>query len=164
MSSVPPPAAAVVALEERPIFVEEAPRRQLEDALAEVIQLRSKILDQSERDLAELALEIARQVLIADVEGLREYTRRMCDRALLLLEEADKITIRVHPEHYQAVLAAHPELEGRGKVQLLPDPTIELAGVVAECELGRVDARLAGRLDEVRRQLGLESRSKASSP
>lgn len=123
-------------------------------SIAEVEMLRDQILAQTEGELVELALRIAQQVLATDVETQRDFTTRMADHALRLLREADAVTLRVGPTDKQAIEAKHPELLAEATViRIVEDASIKLGGVVAECNLGQVDATLESRLQQAATQL-----------
>ena len=116
--------------------------------------LRDEILVETEADLVNLSILIAQQVLCVEHELAREFTERMAEQALKTLRDADQITLKVGPTDLEQVRRRHPEFIGNETVvRLVEDPTIEVGGVVAECNLGRVDARIERRLLEIARQL-----------
>ncbi|MEM6732944.1 MAG: FliH/SctL family protein [Myxococcota bacterium] len=110
---------------------------------------REKTLRETEGDLVDLALHIAGEVLGISIDERREFTQRMTEHALGLLREADRVVLRVAPE-YADELRVHLAARERGTttVDIVEDPEVKDAGVIAECELGRVDATLSRRLAE----------------
>ncbi len=123
-------------------------------AIAELELLRDRVLLESEEDLVELALQIAREVLGGEVEARREFTARMVAFALKTLRAADSITLRIGPTDLEALRKKHPELVSeQSVVRVVEDVNLSLGGVVAECDIGRVDASIEGRLREAGRQL-----------
>ena len=123
-------------------------------AMMQLETLRDEILVETEGDLVNLAILIAQQVLCVEHDLAREFTERMAERALKTLRDADHITLKVGPTDLEQVRRRHPEFIGNETVvRLVEDPSIEVGGVVAECNLGRVDARIETRLLEIARQL-----------
>jgi flagellar assembly protein FliH len=131
-------------------------------AIEELELVRDRIMIESEQDLCDLALHIAREILECEVEGRREFTERMVEFALKTLRGADSITLRMGPTDVTALREKHPELvSDQAVVRVVEDPGNTLGGVVAECELGRLDATIEARLREAGRQMRLEAVSPA---
>jgi flagellar biosynthesis/type III secretory pathway protein FliH len=127
--------------------------QKYQQGIAQLTSLRDQICRESEKQLVELALHIARSVIQADVEARRDFTVQMVSHAMGMLREAQSITLRVSPADAAAVRKAFPDLgAGRG-VRLVEDRACDLGGVVAEADLGRIDARAERRLAEVAREL-----------
>ena len=124
-----------------------------EQGLVQLVGLREGILKQSEGDVVKLALQIAREVLQSDVQDRSNFTLRMVNESLRLLNEADEITLRISPNDMRAVQKAHPELATVTHVKVVADESIQLGGVVADCAFGRVDATLDARLAQMRMKL-----------
>ncbi len=117
-------------------------------------EAREQTLRESEGDLVQLALHIASQVLGVSIDERREFTARMTEHALGLLREADRVVLRVSPEYAHELRVHLAERDsGTTAIELVEDPEIRDAGVVAECELGRVDATLSRRLEEAAKML-----------
>ena len=135
----------------------EAIIERYHQAILELEMVRDRMLVDSERDLVDVAVLVAREALGADPAGCAEFTERMVEHALRTLREADSISLRVSPTDYKAVVAKHPELMGeKAVVHISEDASINLGGVVAECSFGRIDATLERRLIEAARRLRIE--------
>jgi flagellar assembly protein FliH len=126
---------------------------QYQQGLVKLTGLREAVLKQSESDVVKLALQIAREVLQSDFKDRTNFTLRMVNESLRLLNEADQITLRISPNDMRAVQTAHPELAKATHVKVVSDESIELGGVVADCAFGRVDATLDARLASMRLKL-----------
>jgi flagellar biosynthesis/type III secretory pathway protein FliH len=125
--------------------------------------LRDQICRETEEQLVELALLIAKEIIKSDVESRREFTCQMVDQALGMLREAQSITLRLAPADVAAVRKRFPELvRGDGVTRIIEDRSCDLGGVVAEADLGRVDASVERRLAEVARELRGDRRSAPS--
>ena len=134
-----------------------------QNGISQLELLRDQICRETEEQVVELALLIAKEVLKSDLEARREFTCQMVDHALGLLREAQSITLRLAPADVAAVRERFPELGSAGGVtRIVEDRACELGGVVAEADLGRVDASVERRLGEVARDLRGERRSAPS--
>jgi flagellar biosynthesis/type III secretory pathway protein FliH len=111
----------------------------------------------AERDLVALAIEVVRAVLGQHAALSHELVEQSARRALAKVRRAQSIVLRVHP-------AEHALVSARARTWLVPgsepsalevcaDEAIERGGVVVECELGRVDARLSTQIDAIARAL-----------
>jgi flagellar assembly protein FliH len=131
--------------------------------IASLELLRDQICRETEEQLVELALIIAREVINSDPEGRRAFTNQMVDEALNHLREAQTITLRMSPDDIAAVRQRHPELaKGNGVLRIVEDRVCELGGVIAETDMGRIDASVERRLSEVARELLADANSPAA--
>ena len=125
-----------------------------QQGIVQLEHLRDQICVETEQQLVELALLICREVLQTDVGARQEFTCQMVDHALSMLREAQTITLRLAPADVAAVKKRHPELvAGNSVLRIVEDRACELGGVVAEADLGRIDATIERRLNEVAREL-----------
>ena len=133
-------------------------------SIAELETFRDRILVETEEELVSLSLLVVQEILQASSESAREFTIKMTEHVLKELREADRITLRVSPTDYQAVMKRHEEMvSDRTVVRIISDPSIAVGGVIADSDLGRVDARIERRLQDVSAQLlGLENVSEGA--
>lgn len=114
----------------------------------------------AERELVTMALEIARSVLDREAERSSSLLEASARRALSRVRRARTVVLRVHPEDLPlAVERARGWLAPGAEpsvFDVLEDSTVERGGVVVECELGRIDARLSSQLDAIARALQAE--------
>jgi len=130
-------------------------RERLENSIAQLGAVRDSIIARSEEDLVELALLIAEVLVSGDPDARQRFTRAMASQALQLLDKAEVIRLRVHPSERAGVDAA---VQSAGadvarRVTVIDDISVGAGGVLAECELGRVDATFAEALRNVARGL-----------
>jgi flagellar assembly protein FliH len=120
-----------------------------ERAVTPATELRDAVLHAAV-ELAEVLL--GRELTLATEPGMDALRR-----ALTLAPAGRPVTARLNPEDLPAArnaLAALPEGELGRQVHLVPDPSVERAGCVVECDASRVDAQLSGALARVREVLG----------
>ncbi len=120
-------------------------------------------LYQSERDLLEFAVHLARRVTQGVARVNPDVAPANLQAALALVVGRSDLTVRAHPEDLAALerfcaqltdrIADHPH------IRLVDDPQLTRGGVVLSSETGQVDATLEQQLDEITRALlsaGLE--------
>ncbi len=136
-----------------------AMRERLDNSIAQLGSVRDNILSRTEDDLVELALLIAENLVSGDAEARARFTRNMASQALALLDKAEAIRLRVHPNERAGAEAAVQSAgsETASRVQIVDDISVGAGGVIAECDLGRVDASFAEALRNIARGLTPEN-------
>ncbi len=108
--------------------------------------------------LARCAVELARQVVRAELQQQPELIARVAHEAIeALLISARHIRVRVHPEDLPLVeQGAGEELKAR-EAQLIPDPSIARGGCKVDSDISSVDATLPARWQQVTAAMGQHS-------
>jgi flagellar assembly protein FliH len=119
--------------------------RALVDAAEALDRRQGPARDEVERTASVLAVEIAATLVghhlaVADC-GADDAVRRV-----LSLAGDEPVTVHLHPDDAAALA---PELAGRLAV-VVPDPSVELGGCVADCGPRRIDARIAPAVERLR--------------
>tara|TARA_Y100001934_G_scaffold235225_1_gene285844 strand:+ start:632 stop:1330 length:699 start_codon:yes stop_codon:yes gene_type:complete len=128
----------------------EAMQQRYQDAIADLAFLREQVLQESEEALLRLAYATAKEIVLDDVDARKDFTEKMVEHALGLLRESDKIVMRVAPDDVIWLKEKRPDLfSEKSIVHIQEDPSLVLGGVVAECNLGKVDASMERRLSDV---------------
>lgn len=123
-------------------------------ALSDLETVREELVTETETDVVNLALLVAREAIRNEPESRRGFTEEMTVHCLKLLRSADQITLRIGPEDLEAIGNLPNAVATENTVvRLIEDPSITLGGVVAECALGRVDATFERRLSDIAQQL-----------
>jgi flagellar biosynthesis/type III secretory pathway protein FliH len=134
-----------------------AMQQRYQDAIADLAFLRDQIVQESEEALLRLAYTTAKELVMGDVEARQGFTEKMVEHALGLLRESDKITMRIAPDDVVWLKEKRPDLfSEKSIVHIQEDPSLVLGGVVAECNLGRVDASMERRLTDLAANLLVE--------
>ena len=131
----------------------EAMLRRMAATLDELTTLRQTMLQQSERQLVELSLAIARRILRREVTLDGDLIIAMAHVALERLGDAGSATIRLNPEDYAHTVQRHGEEWAGSRVRVLPDPAVGRGGCQVESEFGYIDAGVEAQFDQVRRAL-----------
>jgi flagellar assembly protein FliH len=132
----------------------EAMLRRLAQTLEELTSLRESLIRQTEQQMVELAMAIARRILRRETTLDGDLIVAMARVALERLGESGAATIRLNPEDYAQTRQRQGDDEWAGrKVQIVPDPTVARGGCQVESEFGFVDAGVEAQFDEVMRAL-----------
>lgn len=108
--------------------------------------------------VARVALELARQVVRAEVQQHPEHVVEVAEQALgALLSSARQIVLRLHPEDHALVQAQLTESLGARGVRLLPDAGLTRGGCVVESDIATVDATVEARWERAAASLGQRS-------
>jgi len=145
-----------LALEKRKM---EEVRKQFEDMLISMRDLKPGIYSESEGELLKLVMLIARKVIgveINDNSGIIGYTIRS---AMKFLSDKRKIRIIINPDDMEEVRKLLPDISiitKGGHFQLSEDKAIERGGCVLETGFGKINAciedQLASLEEEIERQ------------
>jgi flagellar assembly protein FliH len=130
----------------------EAMLRRVAQTLTDLSGLRETLIQQTERQMVQLALTIAKRIVLREVTLDPELIAAMAHVALQKLGTSSPATIRLNPEDY-TVVAHDGERWGGGQVTVVPDPAIARGGCLVESEFGRIDASVDRQFEEMTRAL-----------
>jgi flagellar assembly protein FliH len=135
----------------------EAMLRRVAHTLTELGSLRETLIQQTERQMVQLALTIARRIVYREVSLDPELIAAMAHVALKKLGTTSPATIRLNPEDYTVVAGDGDRWAGM-PVNVVPDPAIARGGCLVESEFGRIDASIDRQFQEMTRALLGEER------
>ena len=127
----------------------DAMLRRLAQTLDELSALRDNMVRQTERELVQLSVAIARRILQREVSSTPSY-RRMARVALDRLGDTGPATIRLHPDDYAIVTSGQARHSGGRTVDIVADPRVARGGCLVESEFGSIDASVDAQVDETR--------------
>jgi flagellar assembly protein FliH len=131
----------------------EAMLRRLSDTLTELTSLRASMIRQTENQIVELALAVARRVIHREVSLDRNLMIAIVRVALDRLGESAHVTVRLHPEEFEATGAARvAELAG-SDITFVPDARVGRGGCRVESDMGMLDASVDAQIQEIARAL-----------
>ena len=155
-SNEAPPLATGPSANERPSLAAPAVPAALIEATEALATARTELLAHAEGELVELAVEIARSILGAELESRPELHRALVRAGLELLGGETTPRVRLSPESFDAILTATGSrtIEAHGqRIELEPDPSVRGAGALLDAGSASVDGRLDTRLERVRAAL-----------
>lgn len=131
----------------------EAMLRRLAATLDDLGTLRDEMVRQTEQQVVELALAIARRVLHREASIDPELAGALAHVALDRLGPASPATIRLHPDDYSTV-GSHAAGSWNGRaVKVVPDPAVARGGCLVESDFGYIDASVDAQVDEIARAM-----------
>jgi flagellar assembly protein FliH len=124
----------------------ETLQRALGEGLADLEHARRRIRQQSEREVVELALAIARKVVCREIATSRQCVAAVAREALKKADQQENITVKMNPTDIRFLEKLRGEgerlFETADSVRLEEDDTIESGGCVIETDCGQIDARI----------------------
>lgn len=131
--------------------------KSLRTAAEEMLQAREKLLRDSEDDLLQLSMAVARKIINREVAQDRQIVLRLVGLAIENLSEKDQLVIRVHPDDHALLTSGMKDQVSRDLAAVSfvfkPDPGVEIGSCQIETQRGTVDAGFEAQLDEVYRRL-----------
>ena len=131
----------------------EAILRRLTQTLDELTTLRVKMIHQTERQMVQLALAVARRIVHREVSLDQDLLVAVARVALDRLGDSAQVTIRLHPEEYEATGAARVAQLTSANVTVVPDARIPRGGCRVESNVGSLDAGVDAQLQEIAHSL-----------
>lgn len=150
-----PVAEALVALAQARAEAEELRDRYI-NAIAELGRVESSDLSTLENDLVDLAIEVAREIILREVQTDPSYVERLVEAALRVVLEDEAATVLVAPADQERLEKGRPRLEvarGGGLLRVAADPSLHPGECIVQVGRARVDARLSDRLEQLRKAL-----------
>jgi flagellar assembly protein FliH len=125
-----------------------------EQLVAQVSQAREEALASCERDLVELAFQIAEKVIRQRVAADPDATVGVLEHALRKAFVRDGLTVLCNPEDLERLSGASERLQSRvgslTGLSLIGDRRISQGGVVVRTDAGDIDATIESQLERLR--------------
>lgn len=138
--------------------------RALRASSETIHNLRDKIFRESEDEIINLIMLVARKVIISEITQDRLILAGVVKNAIADLSSREEITVRINPDDYLLVTSGRDELLLHEllneHLQLKPDPSVAAGFCLVDTVMGTIDASLDGQLDQIYRSL-LEQRTAA---
>lgn len=131
----------------------EAMLRRLAATLEELGTLRDEMVRQTEQQLVQLALAIARRVLHREASIDPELAAALAHVALERLGPSSPAVIRLHPDDYGTVTGHQADLWNGRAVKVMPDPAVARGGCLVESDFGYIDASVDAQVNEIARAM-----------
>ena len=129
----------------------EATRAAFADSLRELVEFRARLKERYERELLELALGVAREVVQQELAGRPELWLGMIRAAVKRAVDRERIVLRVPPALMAFLRGSLAELraslEDVKDLELVEDPSLPAGGCVIESRFGEVDIGVETQLE-----------------
>jgi flagellar assembly protein FliH len=121
---------------------------------------RSKIIQQSENMLIELALKIVEKIVPEIPEIFPKILIKTLENIIQYLNDEPIFTLHLHPEDLQDIEELQNKfrkrLPGLEKISIKKDPKIIRGGCIVETENGKIDARIDSQVNKLTQGLRKE--------
>lgn len=124
-------------------------RQQLTETIAKVGAMSSQMTANVETDLVELALQIAKKIVVREVTIDREIALTLVKVSLGKLHNRSVAEVHLNPEDFNFVQGNIDKLDFRGSLNLVEDKSISVGGCLIHTETGDIDARIESQFDEI---------------
>ena len=125
----------------------------LQEGLLQLNNIRKETHQEIEKEVVELALAIARQVICQEVAFNRDIVVCVAREALAKVEDPGRIKIKMSPSDLQFIKETRSQLsnliENIDNVILEAAENIQNGGCIIETDLGEIDARIEKQLQAV---------------
>ena len=124
-------------------------------AVSALHEMRDKIMRESEGDLLELSMAVARKIIQQEIASDRTILARLVATAVNSAAGREDVVIRLNPDDYRLVAGSErlTDLAEVRRMTLKPDENIPCGGCVVDTPMGEIDARIEAQLDEVYRHI-----------
>ena len=131
----------------------EAMLRRLTETLEELTTLREQMIHQTERQMVQLALAVARRILHREVSIDHDLLIAMARVALQRLGDSATVTVRLNPEEHAATAGRQAAVFTGTNVTVVADARIARGGCRIESDFGAMDVGIEAQIQEVARAL-----------
>jgi flagellar assembly protein FliH len=126
---------------------------RLTQTLEELTQVRAQMIHQTERQMVQLALAVARRIVHREVTIDPDLLIAMARVAMERLGETAQVKVRLHPNDYEAAGASRVAQLAGSNVMILADAHLSRGGCRIESDMGILDAGVDAQLQEIARAL-----------
>lgn len=127
------------------------------EELARAKMLAGQLLQDSEKDIVELALRVAERIIGNDLERDPEVVLSICANAIQSTRAQKAMTLRVNPEDGRVLREKRPklfEMLGRSvDLAVRDDADIERGGCIIQTEYGTIDGQIRTQFEMLRNVL-----------
>lgn len=124
-------------------------REDFAATIQQVSSLSGEIIAQSETEMVELALEIAKKIVGREVTIDREVALTLVKIALAKLHNRTFAKVLLNPEDFAYIQSHLEKADFHGSIELVEDRSISLGGCLIQTETGEIDARIESQFDEI---------------
>jgi flagellar assembly protein FliH len=142
----------------------EAMLHRLAQTLDELTSVRAEMIRQTERQMVQLALGIARRIVQREVSLDPDLLLAMARVALERLGDTARVTVRLHPDDYATAGAVRVAEMTSSNVTIVADARLSRGACRVESDMGLLDVGVDAQLQEVGRALLGAEETNAAPP
>jgi flagellar assembly protein FliH len=125
---------------------------RLAESIDGLARVRREMIRQTERQMVQLALAIAKRIVRREVALDRDLTATMARLALERLGDSTAVTVRLHPDDYAAI-GEGADQWSRSHVTVVADRDVSRGGCIVESDFGAIDTSIEAQFHEIARAL-----------
>jgi flagellar assembly protein FliH len=129
----------------------EATLDNFKESLQQLAELQKKILKDSEDEIVDLTMEIARKVIGAELDLDPGAVAKVIKTAISRIGGGQEISVRLNPKDHEYLQKSPPEF--LRNVKMTPDPKLARGGAVIDMATGSLDAQIEEQLAEIEKNL-----------
>jgi flagellar assembly protein FliH len=129
----------------------QAPLERVARSLDELASCRARYRKETEREVVQLALEIARRILRRELTIDPEAVLGLVRAGLESVSLREVLEVRLHPSHAETVRLCLNKLGAPAGLAVIADPHLEPGAVLVETRRGGFDASADAQLEEIQR-------------
>lgn len=129
----------------------QAHYERLSRSIEELAGCRLRYRQETEREVVQLSLEIARRILRRELTVDPEAILGLLRAGLESVSLREVLEVRIHPAFADAVRAALQKMVAPAAISIVCDPHLEPGAVTVETRRGAFDASAETQLEEIRR-------------
>jgi flagellar biosynthesis/type III secretory pathway protein FliH len=132
---------------------------RFEELIKALSHVRERRLEETERELTDLGVEIARRVLHGELQTGNDAVVRLARACIQEAKEEGTLTLRANPNDVELLRTHLPELEldmTDQQLRVEPDPRVPAGGVILETARACYDGRPHRVLEGLRQRIGSE--------
>ena len=130
---------------------------QMEACVKELSEYKEELSKDVDHIITSLALHVAKNLIYKPVRTDPDVIQNVVKEALKLVEERQRISIKVHPDNWEHLKEFEPEIRkavhGLKELEIKEDSQIEPGGCVIESDAGILDSRVETQIDELAKTL-----------
>jgi flagellar assembly protein FliH len=123
------------------------------EACRQLRQLRADLLAEAEGQLLDLAMEIARKVLMQEIQAGRYEIEPIVAEAMRHVPARHEVVVHLHPDDYAQCKLIEQLAGDSQNVRFLADPNVAKAGCLLETPEGAVDSAIETHLATISESL-----------
>lgn len=124
---------------------------------------KERIIQDTEKDIILLSLDIAKKIINKEIELGYDVIEHIAKEAIKKATHRERVIIRVNAQDLDSIEKERMGLREKSASQdliILADPTVEPGGCVLETDLGTVDARIDTQFKQIKESLMKIAREK----
>ncbi len=130
---------------------------RLHDIVSYIVNRRTEIIEKSEREVVEMALEITKKVLKEITENQKEIVVNQIKYGLSKLIGSTTVIIKVNPRDFE-IATQHKEefirlLESNPNLKIFEDPLVNIGGCIIETDTTSLDLEVMSQFEEIQSKI-----------